>query len=508
MNSTITIDDDVIAHLYTSEERRGVIAQTVASSISLTMILGLVFAMMISVCHSRRTKSNPSISGQFMRRNVGVYFACLLLCDLSQSIGSIISLEWIVHDYVYAGNACSAQAIFYQFGNVGSALWSLAIAVHTFALLFLRCDVSGMACLVTFVGVWLLTGSIVAIGPAIVQNETNGPFHGLSGTWCWITQEYNGSRLGLEYFWLFFSAFISFVLYTLAFLRLRGNILITSGSIRFRCVKWEHAWNGSAERETVESQVLSVARQMLWYPVAYSVVILPIAICRWTFFSGGHIPESATVAANCIFLLSGAVNVILFTTTRRVIPKRTSLPQPVQDKMFNGDVLHITRRPPGLDAAAFAAYAHDPSSPTSDDEMTPTKYKGFVYPVGKNHRRSSSDPTSTTSSLNDSLTIPSPVFHPFHAPNSLALSTTATGSSGARYYFAPSTPQLQCIQESPVSLRSRPETPVHLRPIPMVITTPPSPSPSQRTHTTATTDTTWERVVAEARSTLPMLTRF
>lgn len=90
----------------------------------------------------------------------------------------------------------------YQLGNVGSALWSLAIATHTFAVLFLRCHVSGMACLTTFVGVWLLIGSIVAVGPAVVQNEMQGPFHGLSGTWCWITDEYQGSKLGLEYFWV------------------------------------------------------------------------------------------------------------------------------------------------------------------------------------------------------------------------------------------------------------------------------------------------------------------
>ncbi|KAG8863377.1 hypothetical protein FRB96_008869 [Tulasnella sp. 330] len=483
--------DEGSVHFYTTVERRGMIAQTVASGISLTMVLGLIFAMMISICVSRRSQFS-STSGQFMRRNVGVYFLCLLLCDFSQSIGSIISLDWILDGYVHAGTACSAQAIFFQFGNVGSALWSLAIATHTFALLFLRFPVSGMACLVTFVGVWVITAGIVAIGPAVIQNDTQGPFHGLSGTWCWITEEYTGSRLGLEYFWLFFSAFFSFVLYTLVFLRLRGNILVANGSIQFRFVERDHAWTGSAERETVESQVLNVARQMLWYPVAYSFLILPIAICRWTNFSGGNVSEAATVAANCIFLLSGAVNVVLFTTTRRVIPKRSSLPLSVpHSKIIKNGNVSTTNWPPGLDASAFAAYANEPETPTTEDgeEMTPTKSSGFTYSNHRpNHSRSSSD----------TLTIPSPSFQPLN-PNS---------PGGARYYFAPSSPELQSIQESPVSLRLQLGTPVHLRQIPMVITTPPSPSPSQRTHTTTTTDTGREREVMEARSTLPMLTRF
>lgn len=88
-------------------------------------------------------------------------------------------------------------------------------------------------------------------------------------------------------------------------LRLRGNISISNGSVRFRWVERSRAWNGSAGRESVESHVQSVARQMLWYPVAYTILILPIAICRWTIFSGKHVPELATVAADCIFLLSG-----------------------------------------------------------------------------------------------------------------------------------------------------------------------------------------------------------
>ena len=146
-----------------------------------------------------------------------------------------MSIKWMVEGVVGPGAACTSQAIFYQIGNVGSALWSLTIAVHTFAILFLRVQVSSIACLLTLIGVWFVTGAIVSIGPALVQNDDQGPFHGPSGPWCWISEEYGGARLGLEYFWvrkstlvprcdltclqMFFSAFVCLLLSILVFVR-------------------------------------------------------------------------------------------------------------------------------------------------------------------------------------------------------------------------------------------------------------------------------------------------
>jgi len=317
-----------------------------------------------------------------------------------------------------------------------------------------------------------------------------GPFHGLSGTWCWITDEYQGSKLGLEYFWLFFSAFSSFILYTLVFLRLRGNIVFSNGAMHFRCVAPFRARNGPVGRESVESHVHSVARQMLWYPVAYTILILPIAICRWRIFNGKHDPEVATVAANCIFLLSGAVNVVLFTTTRRVIPKRSSVVNEVE-KMEAGS---YTSRPPGLTITSITYQA--PETPTSEDGDDCDTPKGdlsskFPEPPRRYWGSSMLSPYDSPDAVSPGWEDHHPTFPP-------------PAHQGAMY-FAPSSLDLQSVGSI-----SRSTPPLNLRPIPipMVVTTPPSPSPSQGTVVTASTDPDRERLVTEARASLPTLTRF
>jgi hypothetical protein len=58
-----------------------------------------------------------------------------MTADLSQSIGGIMNIRWIDARHVSVGRFCTAQAAIKQFSNVGAALWSIIIAIHTFRLL-------------------------------------------------------------------------------------------------------------------------------------------------------------------------------------------------------------------------------------------------------------------------------------------------------------------------------------------------------------------------------------
>jgi len=58
---------------------------------------------------------------------------------------------------------------------------------------------------------------------------------------------------------MFLSAILSFVLYTLVFLRMRGNVVVNGLYIRFRLAKNEN-WRG---RLFAQSYALRIARQML-----------------------------------------------------------------------------------------------------------------------------------------------------------------------------------------------------------------------------------------------------
>lgn len=505
-----TIDTDPTAYQtvypYSQDERIGMIALTTVGGISLLSIIGLPLAMR-TIARLKSSTGKQAAPPSFLRSQIGIYFICLLFCNLAQSLASLLSIRWLTSNAVLpATTTCSAQGVMHQFGNVGSALWSLAIAMHTFSLLFLGVGrVSSWACLSTFVIIWFVTGGIVAIGPVLVEDQDKGPFHGLSGPWCWITEEYTGSKLGLEYFWMFFSAIISFILYALVFLRLRGNIVLDGRSIRFQSTNRRRTSNG---HQTTESYSLKVARRMLWCPVIYTAIVLPVAICRWIEFGGGRVPLAATFVTDGIFLLSGAINVALFATTRQITPEPDSLPTHVETKNISKLVISAPQLPPRCHASLDKVLKRQPDSPSTEEggfSAAQEKKIKIGKPLHRTSTESDSQPRDSCSSeptVPPSLPIRAPIPRtpPPHA---------ATFLGGNDYPFRPSSPGLRSIPSFHSITVSEVENslsvPVHLRPIPIVITTPPSPSPSMRTYATATTIA----VERDHRETMmPTLSRF
>jgi hypothetical protein len=80
------------------------------------------------------------------------------------------------------------------------------------------------------------------------------------------------------------------------------------------------------------------------------------------------------------------------------------------------------------------------------------------------------------------------------------------------HFFAPSSPDLHSVRSMTVSEGDSFrlfEVPIHLQPIPVVITTPPSPTPSQKSRLSViTSESSRERDIARARDRLPALQRF
>ncbi|KAG8690219.1 hypothetical protein FRC11_013102 [Ceratobasidium sp. 423] len=177
-----------------------------------------------------------------------------MTADLSQAVGGIMNLRWVAARHISTGRFCTAQAAIKQFSNVGAALWSIVIAIHTFRLL------------------------------------------------------------------MFVSAGVSVIVYTMVFFRLRGNLIAEGYRIRVLSVSSSRAWNLEAGRAVMESNTMSVAWQLMWYPVSYTFTILPIAASRWAEFSGATIPLEAKMFASVVFMLSGFINTLLFLATRRVLP--------------------------------------------------------------------------------------------------------------------------------------------------------------------------------------------
>lgn len=161
----------------------------------------------------------------------------------------------------------------------------------------------------------------------VADPAAKGPYYGISGYWCWIASAYSTEKYTSEYLFMFVSAGFSFTLYSLVFLRLRGNIT-HSGGYRIYFQQRPKVRVGRTSTGTyitsydrrVESDLTAMAKQMLWYPIAYTVLVLPIGATRFYTVSHGAVPFSVTIATAALLMLSGFVNTVLFCTTRGILP--------------------------------------------------------------------------------------------------------------------------------------------------------------------------------------------
>lgn len=317
---------------YSPGEARGVGLLVAAGALSLLSVVALLVIMAISAYRTKGSRDDHV----FVRTHVAAYFVSLLLCDLAQGIGSLINIAWISNGGVTNNSLCVAQGAIKQTGNVGTALWSFVIAVHTFFLLFYRTKVPDGVCYTTLVVVWCILGGVLSLGPGVLATKEKGPFYGISGLWCWMTSAYPVERYALEYCFMFASAGLSFILYTLVFLRLRGNVNVSGWRFSFQR---RHVAKGYSNKQynavtdpSQNTHVMRVARQMMWYPVAYTILIVPIAAARFASFSGKAVPYEVTIFTATVFMLSGFVNAVLFTATRRVVPASSIFPAFIRER--------------------------------------------------------------------------------------------------------------------------------------------------------------------------------
>ncbi|KAJ7502845.1 hypothetical protein B0H11DRAFT_1986600 [Mycena galericulata] len=320
----------VLSLAYTTREVSGITVLVVTSVFSLIAVIGLLGTIALSAFNTRSSLDKHL----FIRTHVSAYFISLLLSDLIQALGSVLNSTWIRDMAVVVGDVCTLQGVLKQTADVATAFWTLVIAIHTFCLLFLELKPSRFVLIATLIAGWFGIATIVIAGPAALNIRRHGPFYGISGYWCWISPGYTTAHVTLDYMFMFMAAPFSFVLYMLIFLRLRGNIVVTDRRVSLRTTGIT-PWRG----KQFENQALAILKHMLLYPVAYTIMILPIAAARFSSFAGSDVPFAATIFCDTIYLLSGVVNVTLFATTRRLLPSDSiripkwiiSQPQPLPE---------------------------------------------------------------------------------------------------------------------------------------------------------------------------------
>jgi len=150
-------------------------------------------------------------------------------------------------------------------------------------------------------GIWILLGLLVGIN---IGADGSHHFYGPTGFWCWIQSHYSVQRTAADYAFMWTTAALNVVAYAMIVLYLLGYI---------RTVGW-HIYRPI----TREPMSLSVTRTygLLFYPLVYTLTVLPLSIARYLSFAHHHVPFGATVIVDIIYLASGLFNVLLFSFTR------------------------------------------------------------------------------------------------------------------------------------------------------------------------------------------------
>jgi hypothetical protein len=231
----------------------------------------------------------------------------LLFFDFIQSIGSVLHIPWIYNARVEEGLTCSVQGVFKQFGDVGVALTTSSIAIHTFLLLAFKMDLRPIHAKLVVAGTYIFVTLLVAIGFAMGARLKLPSIYGDTGYWCWITKEFDDERVALEYLWLWTAAFISLLCYGGMALIIRGNLVFGQSGPKFQ---------GRTKMSVITQPHSSIVWQMLFYPAVYIITVIPISISRFLSFGGNNVPYPVLFFSSCLFSASGLLNSLLFAYTR------------------------------------------------------------------------------------------------------------------------------------------------------------------------------------------------
>jgi len=197
----------------------------------------------------------------------------------------------------------------------------MVIAFNTFWILFYEWKVHRYVTWGLIISGWSAICSIIIFGPAVLNTNKFGPYYGIAGYWCWISPQYSVERIVLAYLPMLYAATLSFVLFLLIFLRLRGYLVVTGWHVKFvPSAEPTAAWRN---QDQGEGQMIVLAKQMLLFPIAYTLLILPIACLRFTEWTGRKVAFESIIFCASILMLSGLVHVALFIASRRILSDET-----------------------------------------------------------------------------------------------------------------------------------------------------------------------------------------
>jgi len=277
---------------------------------------------------------------EFLNSTLGRYLVYLFICDHIQGIGFAINFIWAQKGVIEEGSACTTQGAFDQIGNIGAAFWSLLIGFQTFCLLFLQIRPHRFIEYCATGVVWSAVIILPLLGPYVIQEADKGLFWSRSGLWCWIGDAYKDLRLVYLYAWIFLNLASCLCMYSLIYLKFAGIIEYHRGVPLRRAFRWNgpqpkrnsilkqspfQPGSGAAVPQPINGvgkDLVKIAQRLMWYPLVYAIVIIPVAVCRMGVLAGWNPPFWFYVFAGICYTCSGLSNTLLFLFTRHLFIQR------------------------------------------------------------------------------------------------------------------------------------------------------------------------------------------
>jgi hypothetical protein len=243
-----------------------------------------------------------------------VLFVNLIFADLCQAASFLISFYWIAIDGILAPTAaCTTQGFLLHFGDVASAFFVLAIAIHTYITAARGIRVEYWVFTAAIGMIWLLALFLTIIGFGIHREK----YFVRAGTWCWVSDDYEPERLGLHYVWLFLSEFGLIATYLITFIKLRSKTASLFADQR-------RASHDLANKTTIQA-VNRITKLMMLYPFVYVLLTLPLSSARmWSMAHDSHtLSETTQCIVGALLASCGWVDCLLYSFTRKRLMRET-----------------------------------------------------------------------------------------------------------------------------------------------------------------------------------------
>ena len=222
----------------------------------------------------------------------------LILADVQQSVAFMLNVQWLRDNAVTVGSSsCWAQGWFVSTGDLSSGLFTLAIAIHSYADIVHDYRLGHRAFLAAIGSLWIFNYLMAIIGVVLHPADV----YVRAGAWCWLNNKYSDERLWLHYFWILIAEFATVVIYSLIFSIIRQRVA-----------------SSFYDTET-KNRASRAAKLIIAYPIIYVICTLPLVIARLMSMAGRPVTFTQLCIAGAMITSNGWLDVLLYSITRRAL---------------------------------------------------------------------------------------------------------------------------------------------------------------------------------------------